>query len=238
MNEFQIPPERDLPRGQLERRSRHLVSELTSTRRRRRLLLSLVPAVAILLTAATGFTAYVLQRTEPTHLESIGCYERAADDANVAVISTDGRNPVAQCRDLWEEGSMGSPIPRRLAACVLATGPIGVFPSADDRTCERMGLSDLSTQGEAERRRFVRMRNAVYSQIGTPASGNSRGSSQCVGEAWAHSIVRQVLDAHGYSDWKVATAGEGFSRERPCADVSFDGGDRTALLLASERKGP
>jgi hypothetical protein len=235
MNDFQIPPERDFPRGQLERRSRHLVRELTSTRRRRRLALSLVPAVAVSLIAATGFTAYVLRKAEPTHLESIGCYDRADDDANLAVISTDGRGPVAQCRDLWEQGTMGTPVPQRLAACVLATGPIGVFPSSDDQTCERLGLADLSTQGEVARKRFVRMRQAVFAQIGTPPSGSSRGSSHCVGEARAHSIVRRTLDAHGFSDWNVATTGEGFSRERPCAEVSFDGEDKTALLWAGSR---
>jgi hypothetical protein len=153
----------------------------------------------------------------------------------VAVISADGRGPVAQCRELWEEGSMGGPVPERLAACVLSTGPIGVFPSSGDRTCERMGLANLSAHGAAENRRFVRMRNAVYAQIGTPPSGRSRGSSHCVGEARARSIVRRTLDAHGYSDWRVETMGEEFSRQRPCAEVSFDGQSKTALLWAGSR---
>jgi hypothetical protein len=118
---FQIPSERDLP--QLERRASHLVRELTSARRRRRLVLTLVPAVAVLLISATGFTAYVLRKTEPTHLESVVCYEQADLGANMAVISADGRGPVAQCRALWEEGSMGGSVPARLAACVLSTGP-------------------------------------------------------------------------------------------------------------------
>jgi hypothetical protein len=235
MNEFQIPPERDLPRGRLERRAGHLVRELTASRRRRRLVLSLVPAVAILLIGATGFTAYVLRKTEPTHLESIGCYDRADVGAGVAVISADGRGAVAQCRDLWEQGAMEGPIPQRLAACVLATGPIGVFPSSGDQTCERMGLVDLSTQGDAESRRFFRMRDAVYAQIGTPPSGTSRGSSHCVGEALARSIVRQILDEHGYSDWTVATGGERFSRERPCAEVSFAEDSKSVLLIGGAR---
>jgi hypothetical protein len=47
--------------------------------------------------------------------------------------------------------------------------------------------------------------------------------------------VRRVLDAHGYTGWKVTTAGGGFSRERPCAEVSFDGGNKTALLWAGSR---
>jgi hypothetical protein len=235
VSEFEIPEERDFPPGRQERRARHLVRELSATCRRRRLVLTLVPAVIVLLTAATGFTAYTLLRTEPSHFESIGCYDRADVDANVTVISPDGRGPVAQCRELWEQGTMARPVPQRLVPCVLATGPIGVFPSAGDRTCERMGLADLSSKGQAESKRFVRMRNAVYAEIGTPASGRSRGSSHCIGEARARSIIRRVLDAHGYSDWTVATTGEGFSRERPCAEASFDGGSKTALLWPGSR---
>jgi hypothetical protein len=235
MSELKIPAERDFPRGHQERRARHVVRELSGIRRRRRLVLTIVPAVLVLLTAATGFTAYSLLRTEPSHFESIGCYDRADLGGDVTVVSADGRGAVAQCRELWDAGAVGEQRPPRLAACVLATGPIGVFPSVDDRTCERMGLADLSQQGEAESQRFVRMRNAVYAKIGTPASGSSRGSSHCVGEARARTIIRQILDMHGYADWKIAMAEDGFAPDRPCADVSFDGGTRTALLFASSR---
>jgi hypothetical protein len=236
MSDFQIPAERDFPRGQLERRASHLIREVSVTRRRRRLMLTLVPAVVVLLTAATGFTAYRLLRTEPSHFESIGCYDRPDLSANVTVVSPDGSGAVAQCRELWAQGVVGTTAPKGLAACVLNTGPIAVFPSADGRTCERMGLADLSDRGRAESARFVRMRDALYAEIGTPASGSSRGSSLCVGEARATVVVRRVLDRHGYSGWTIASAGEPFSSERPCADVSFDGGNKVALLLAMPRR--
>ena len=235
MNDFEIPNERDFPSGQRERRANHLVRELTTTRRRRRFALSLVPAVAILLTAATGFTAYTLLRTEPTHLESVGCYDRASLDGNVTVVSPDGRSPVAQCRDLWQQGVVGEPVPAHFAACVLSTGPVGVFPSAGDETCEQMGLAVLSAEGEAESRRFVRMRDAIYARLGSPASGSSRRSGPCVGEERARAIVFEELARHGYEGWSVNTAGEGFTDDRPCAQVSFDGGSRTAILLAGMR---
>jgi hypothetical protein len=235
MNDFQTPPERDFPRGQHERRARHLVRELTTIRRRRRLLLSLVPALAVLLIAATGFTAYRLTRTEPTHLESIGCYDRADIGGNVTVVSADGRGAVAQCRGLWRQGVVGSPVPAQLAACVLSTGPVGVFPSSDDQTCERLGLADLSAQGEADSRRFVRMRDAIYARLGSPPSGSSRRSGPCVGEEQARAIVLEELAAHGYPGWKVTTAGEAFSAERPCAEVSLDAGSKTAILMAGLR---
>ena len=130
---------------------------------------------------------------------------------------------------------MSGPAPQQLAACVLETGPVAVFPSTDGRTCERMGLADLSARGRAESERFVQMRDAVYAEIGTPGSGSSRGSSHCVGEAKAREAVRRLLDRHGYADWRIITGGWKFSAQRPCADVSFDGGSKTALLHSTGR---
>jgi hypothetical protein len=130
---------------------------------------------------------------------------------------------------------VGEPVPAHLAACVLSTGPVGVFPSEGAETCEQMGLADLSAEGEAESRRFVRMRDAVYARLGSPASGSSRRSGPCVGEERARAIVLEELASHGYEGWSVETAGEGFTADRPCAEVSFDGGSRIAILLAGAR---
>jgi hypothetical protein len=240
MTELDIPAARDFPRGHHELRARHLVRELTTTRRRRRLMLTLVPAVVVLLTAATGFTAYSLLRTEPSHFDTIGCYERVPADpndtdremrGNITVVSSDGRGAIEQCRELWEQGAMGQPVPRELAACVLDTGPIGVFPSAGPGTCERMGLADLSARGQAESKRFVRMRDAIYAQIGTPASGTSRRSGPCVGPAQAESVVRRALDAHGFTEWKIATLPGGGDPPQSCAEVAFDGRAKTAQIF-------
>jgi hypothetical protein len=103
-------------------------------RRRRRLALILVPAVLAAL-AVTGFTTYALTR-EPAHLESVGCFETAELDGNIAVVSADGRSPTAICAELWRQGAMGpGPAPDRLAACVLETGAVGVFPGSGKDTC-------------------------------------------------------------------------------------------------------
>ena len=78
------------------------------------------------------------------------------------------------------------------------------------------------TEGEAESRRFVRMRDAIYARLGSPASGSSRRSGPCVGEERARAIVLEELARHDYEGWSVTTAGEGFTADRPCAEVSFD----------------
>ena len=235
MNEELNIPERDLPPGRLQSRKEQLVSELSTfdrknRRRRRRLALVVVPAVVAIL-AATGFTTYALTR-EPTHLESVGCYDRASLDANVAIVSADGRDPTVICNDIWQEGDLpGAPIPTKLAACVLETGAIGIFPSSDAATCEKLGLADLPASYAQEGKRFAALRDAIVAQLGEPASGSSRGGPQCVGEDEARAVVRRELDSHGYGDWAVKVAGGEFSAATPCADVSFDGAEKTVILV-------
>ena len=117
------PAQRDLPPGRLQLRKEHVVREVTmweraAQRRRRRLAFVLVPAVLVVL-AVTGFTTYALTR-EPSHLESVGCFETAELDGNIAIVNADGRGPRAICAELWRQGDMGpGPAPESLAACVL-----------------------------------------------------------------------------------------------------------------------
>jgi hypothetical protein len=235
VNEELHIPQRDLPPGRLQRRKEQLVSELRTfdgknRRRRRRLALVVVPAVIAIL-AATGFTTYALTR-EPTHLESVGCYDKASLDANVAVVSLDGRDPTVICNEIWQAGDLpGAPVPTKLAACVLQTGAIGVFPSSDAATCENLGLADLPASYAEQGKKFAALRDAIVAQVGEPASGSTRGGPQCVGEDQARAVVRRELDSHGDEDWTVKVAGGEFSPETPCADVDFDGAGKTVYLL-------
>jgi hypothetical protein len=229
-----IPTERELPRSAA--RKEHLVSELTSwdataRRRKRRIGFVLVPAVLVLL-GVTGFTTYELTR-EPTHLESIGCYDKASLDANVAVVDADGSDPTEICGAVWRTGGFGHEGDHpQLAACVLQSGAVGVFPSSGGQTCETLGLADLPASYAAEGTQFAILRNAIFARVGKPASGSTRGGPQCVGEDEARLIVQHELVTHGLDDWDVKLAGEPFSAARPCADVSFDTAGKTVVLVA------
>ena len=237
-DELFSPGERDLPRGQRQRRKEHLVSEVSAwdgavRHRRRRLLVVLVPAAAVLL-AVTGFTTYALTR-EPTHLESVGCFETAELEGNVAVVSADGRPPTAICAELWQHGAMGDrAAPDNLAACVLDTGAIGVFPSSGGSTCERLGLADLPPTYAAERKRFAELREAIVAHIGEPPTDTSPNTLRCVSEADARALIRRELDAYGYGDWGIEGPGDGVAAERPCLQVAFDGERRVVLLVPYE----
>jgi hypothetical protein len=236
-DQLRIPKRRELPAEWIEGRREHLLGELArqpaAERRRRRLVIALIPAMVVLL-AATAFTTYALTR-EPTHLESIGCFDRANLEANTAIVSADGRSPIAICSEVWQEGALGKNVPKQLEACVLQTGAIGVFPSSGADTCGELGLAPLPASYAVEAKRFAALRDAIVSQLGEPASGSSKRGPQCVGEEAARTLVRQELDAHSFNDWQIEVAGGSFSAERPCAEPSFDTGDKVILLVPASR---
>jgi hypothetical protein len=126
-----------------------------------------VPAVVAVL-VATGFTTYALVR-EPTHLESIGCYGRASLDANVAVVSSDERDPTDVCGEVWRTGGFGEEgkIPQ-LTACVLDTGAVGVFPGSPAKTCSELGLAELPRDYTAAAQGFIGLRVRSSRSSGSP----------------------------------------------------------------------
>jgi hypothetical protein len=238
-DDTRIPAQRDLPSGRLQLRKEHLVSEVAmwdraARRRRRRLALVLVPAVLAVL-AVTGFTTYALTR-EPTHLESVGCFETAELHANIAVVNADGRDPTAICAELWRQGDMGrGPAPKALAACVLETGAVGVFPSSGDDTCEHLGLADLPPTYAAEAQRLAALRGAIAAALGA-SFGRSEREPKCLREEEARALVRHELAARGYEDWSIEVIGSGFTAERPCVEVGlgFDS-ERKVVFLVPEQ---
>jgi hypothetical protein len=229
---LRIPDRRELPAAWIELRREHLLDELRARpARRRRLVIALVPAVLILL-AATAFTTYKLTRS-PTHLESIGCYDRATLRANTAVVDADGRDPVAICSEIWQQGALGKHVPKRLQACVLQTGAIGVFPGRN--ACAAVGLAPLPHSYAAEARRFAALRDAIVTRLGTPASGSSKRGPQCIGQIAAERFVRRELETRGFGDWQIKVAGGTFTPSRPCAEPSFDSGAKTVYLIPASR---
>jgi hypothetical protein len=236
-DETRIPAQRELPPGRLQLRKTHLVREVTTwereaQRRRRLLALVFVPAVFAVL-AVTGFTTYALTR-EPTHLESVGCFETAHLEGNFAIVNADGRPPTAICAELWRQGDMGAgPAPESLAACVLERGAVGVFPSSGEDTCEQLGLADLPPTYAAEAERLAALRDAIAAELGA-SYGSTERDPKCLREEEARALVRHELAARGYEDWSIEVIGDGFT-ESPCTTVGlgFDG-ERKVVFLVPE----
>jgi hypothetical protein len=227
--EHNIPAERDLPAGRLQRRKEHLLREIVLTsgrseRRRRRWLLSALVPATVLLLGATGIGTYLLTR-EATHLESVGCYAAADLGADTTVVSADGRDPVVICSDLWQQGAVGSgEAPAELAACVLPSGAVGVFPATGPDICNSLGLANLAEGFVADAKRVADLRGSVIARL----------AIDCIGEKEARGLVGEELAAHGYGAWGVQVVGGGYTPARPCTQFGTDASSRLALLIPAE----
>ena len=206
------------------------MSEVTASnggrgrRRTRWLIGGLVPA-AVLLLAATGIATYVLTR-EATHLESISCYDALDLAANTTVVASDGRDPVTVCMEVWQQGAVGEePAPSQLAACVLPSGAVGVFPAAGRDACNSLGLANLGEGFAGEAKRLAELRDSVVGRL----------ALDCVGETEGRRLVEEALDARGFGDWRVEVAGDGYSAGRPCTHFATDAAQKLALLLPTEQ---
>jgi len=177
-------------------------------KKRSRLVIPVFVAAAVL---SMGFTVYALTRdvTEPS---GIGCYAAADVGANRVVVGADGSSPVAVCERVWANGAFGPGEMPPLAACVLTTGAVGVFPGGPE-TCGVLELAPLDGQAyPGQVGGFIAFRTAVVDRF--QAAG-------CLDEQTATAAVRDEFQAQGLSGWTVVTAAK-FSPDRPCASLAFE----------------
>jgi hypothetical protein len=219
-------PDRDLPAWRLHQRREHLVQEITTSRRRVRSLV-LVLAAAALVLAATGFGAYALTR-EPTHVDSIACYEGADLGADVTVIDSQAIDPVAACAALWRSGAVGSTNEAPpLTPCVLDSGAVAVMRGGAG-VCEDLGIASLSAESRSRLVSLGELSAELAERFGD-ASGSKRRTA-CVGEADARRIVRQELEARDLTDWTVDVAVP-FDADRRCASASLVPAEKKVQLI-------
>ena len=187
-----------------------------------------VAAVAVVVASAlsVGFTVHALSAdvTQPT---GVGCYASADLGADTAVVSADGRSPVAVCEELWQRGDVGSwPVPA-LAACVLPSGAVGVFPGGR-ATCATLDLAPLDEAAYlAGAGDFIALRTALVDRF--LASG-------CLDRPGATRVVEDELSAQGLGSWRIVTP-TGFTTDRPCASLALEPAARTVLLVPAPRGG-
>jgi hypothetical protein len=206
-----LPADPRPPDARWRQRKAHLVEELrrAARRRRRRRLAAivLVPVAALGLVAA----ALVVSRS-PRITAHLGCYAAPSVEADTTVVDADGRPPTAICAELWARGEV-DPAARTappLEACVLRTGPVGVFPADPPGVCERLGLARLRMDGyQTTTGRIGALRDALVARVNP--------DRRCLNEAAARAEVRRQLDRLGLSDWTVRVEPGSFAGRRPCA---------------------
>jgi hypothetical protein len=236
LKELRLPANRDLPPGRLWQRREHLVKELILLEResarprhapgRRRRWLALVLAPAAAFGVAAGAYAVIAHSAQDV-VDGIGCYSEASTKSDTTVVVADGRDPVEVCAELWEEGIVADHAREAppLVACVPPEGrAVAVFPG-EDGTCEELGMAPLPTGYRKAAERFSAMREDLVRRT------QPKSPDDCLGVEGARAIAREVLDAHGFSDWVIevgpAPSGEGQS----CVTVAFDPPNRSVMLL-------
>ena len=219
-----LPADPRPPDARWRQRKDHLVEELrrAARRRRRRRLAAivLVPVTALGLVAA----ALVVSRT-PRITAHLGCYAAPSVEADTTVVDADGRPPTAICAELWARGEV-DPATRTappLEACVLRTGPVGVFPADPPGVCERLGLAPLRMEGyQTTTGRIGALRDALVRRVNP--------DRRCLGEAAARAVVRRELDRLGLTDWTIRVEPGSFAGNRPCAAFGLLERERQVFL--------
>jgi hypothetical protein len=189
--------------------------------RRSRRLIPIATAAAVL---SMGFTVYAMTRdvTEPT---GIGCYAKADLDAKTVVVGADGRPPAAICEAVWAAGAFGSGEMPPLAACVLTTGAVSVFPGGP-QTCATLELAVLNDAAYSDQvGEFVAFRTAIVERF---------REAGCLNEQAARETVQDELSTRGIQGWTVVTETK-LSAARPCASLAFEPEARRVSLVPIPR---
>jgi hypothetical protein len=192
-------------------------------RRRKVYVLALVPLSAVAVAGAWALTHGATKQL------TVGCYARADLDARTLVVGATGASPVENCKTLWQRGDFGPASSPRLQACVLASGSVGVFPSADGQACERLKLASLtaSTPPAAKRRgSVVTLKQALTERF---------LAKPCISKDEAISAIRAEIRKQRLNDWGVAVTTP-FSAGRPCASLGFDEEHRVVRIVPMPRQ--
>jgi hypothetical protein len=203
-------------------------------RRLRRRIVGLVLVPAALL---GGAVAYSMTANRPANQlgNYVTCFQAPRLDAPAAGSPFAGQDLSAFCNHQWSSGSIQAPppgpVPIQWVACQSESQGVDVFPSDDQELCQGLGLQPVPPSYYEAVKRY----SAVESDLWTRFP-----ETQCVSAKSAIATTRDVLDAHGYSNWTVLS--NGFGDLTPCAlapdldavngVATIRGGVRPELLAA------
>lgn len=185
-------------------------------------------AIAVAAAIATAGTAWALTRSPTQHL-TIGCYATDNIAAHTVVVPSGRGSAISTCRDVWLRGAFGGRTAPPLQACVLASGSIGVFPSADRHACQRMKLEPITgapnitrpAHKEKKAGSVIDLKNALVHAYLT---------HRCIGRRAGLQLTRSFISRLDLAAWHVK-ATTPHTRQRPCSSFAFDEENETVLLI-------
>ena len=182
-----------------------------------------IVVIPVAVMAALGLAAFawILVPQSVTKYANVGCYAADSLNANTAIIGS-GNDPISACGVLWEQGQFGPPSHPGLAACVLPSGAVGIFPTTSgDSVCSQLNLAvPEQPYPNAVSKAFNSFKSAVVSEL---------VAAKCMSPVNARSTVRQELDTHNLSSWTVSSGT--FTADRPCAGLAFNTDGHQILLV-------
>jgi hypothetical protein len=202
---------------------------LPQRRRWRVYLTSVAAAIAV----GSG-VAYAVTYRQPTKRLDVDCFAQASLTGRSAGLPSDGRDPVAVCRDAWLAGRVvpGGHTAPDLVGCILSTGIAGVFPefpitgnpgAAVDDVCHRLGLAAMAVAPATAP-------PSIPAVIGLRDRLVLAFKGKCLDATQAQAIVQRELRRAGLAGWTVM-ATTPLSPDRPCASLGFDEPARMVLII-------
>lgn len=194
--------------------------------RRRGRRIVLVPVIAV---AALGLAAFAwaIAPSSVTKPATVGCYAADSLNADTAVVDG-GSDPFGACSAVWANGQLGAPSHPLLAACVLPSGSLGVFPSSSgESVCSQMSLATpTQPYPNNESRAFQSFKTAIVAHF---------MATSCMSPAQAQATVARDLESHGLSAW--TTTSGAFTADRPCAGLAFNTDQHQIVLVPQPPQG-
>jgi hypothetical protein len=230
MTELSPPPPREVPPVALVAMRRRILARERRRIPTRRLVIACAAALAI----GAGATAYAFFASGGERLtNAVVCHNEPKLAGSVTgILGADGREPIDICAaHMWNKAApaplwMRAAAPPLVACADREHGEIDVFPAADERICDRLGLSSVPADYRREAARYSVMIQDLDRAV----------RDVCLGDAEARAVARKVLDRHGYQDWTPETPGSGPGR--PCRNSLSSHPERKAIILVAGPRNP
>lgn len=173
-------------------------------RRRGRRIGALSVAALLLIGAATAATTRIFSTPGELAQSQITCVDDLGHSASV--IPAGDRSPIQTCAD--EFRNAGKPVPP-MVACGGQGEVVVLRDTADPRACTRHGLAPLPAEYDQARAKVVQLqRDIIAIEL----------AADCVPVDELARRVQALLDASGWSGWKVSIRGQ--ASLGPCGRVS------------------
>jgi hypothetical protein len=209
----------------LDDRSPARVARRAGHRARRAVIVGVVGVVAVAGTAA----AITFRHDKPSEIRTIGCWSDAVVPASeIVVVEWSGGDPVRSCQQAWRDGAfetIPATEPPPLIACISIDGAIAVIPG-NEATCDELELASFDPAPDPEGEKVRAAITAIETRVSQKA---------CLEPTAAISVIEEILDNAGLSDWTIVPPTDTFPEAEPCASVGFDVPTMTVYIVPLAR---